>query len=82
MTAWTEYSEADFDAKRAPAHVRRNAGKGQAPLFAAGTPVVPAKPAPKAPEMDGQGGLFGTGPEDVSGAWDGFQVVSDADPGL
>lgn len=60
MTAWGEFTEADFDMARAPRYVRDNQAAGMVPLFGAGTPTV--KRAAGA-ELDGQEAMF---PDDLT----------------
>lgn len=72
MTAWTEYSEADFDARRAPRKAARRAAEaaeaGQGALFFAPMPVAPVKSAPAAePELPGQEAMFGPNPGEEPG---------------
>jgi len=59
---WLAFSEADFDASRAPtsAASKRAARRDQAGLFFVATPVTrPAKRAALPPELPGQHALFG-----------------------
>jgi hypothetical protein len=59
MTDWAQFSEADFDAARAPRKARQRES-GQAPLFFVATPVTrPGRTAPPAAQLPGQGDLFG-----------------------
>jgi hypothetical protein len=62
MTAWQEFSRADFDSSLAPKYVRQNSAAGQEQLFNAGTPVAATakRRAATAQQLDGQGAMFGT----------------------
>jgi hypothetical protein len=61
MTAWSEFSPADFDKSRAPRHLR-NRGAEQPGLFFVATPTVrPGKAARLPEQLPGQLGLFGPG---------------------
>lgn len=64
MTAWDDFSLADFDKTRAPRGAAKRAAQdaaaGQAGLFHVPTPVLPAEPAPGREELPGQAGLFET----------------------
>lgn len=66
MTAWHDFSAADFDArqadKRAARAARQAAEAGQAGLFFVATPAREAKRAAAAEQLPGQDGLFGTEP--------------------
>jgi hypothetical protein len=59
---WLEFTEADFDASRAPrgAAAKRAREADQAGLFFVATPVTrPAKHAPLPEQLPGQDALFG-----------------------
>lgn len=63
MTAWQEFSRADFDArlagKKAARAARQAAESGQAGLFFVATPEREHKPAPAAEQLPGQAAMFG-----------------------
>jgi hypothetical protein len=59
MTAWQEFSRADFDSALAPKYVRQNSAAGQEQLFNAGTPVAAPKRKAGQAELDGQCAMFG-----------------------
>ena len=65
MTAWHEFSPADFDArkadKRAARQAREAAGSGQSGLFFVPTPERETRPAATAEQLDGQSELFTDG---------------------
>ena len=63
MTAWQDFSRADFDArladKRAARAAREAAAAGQAGLFFVATPEREAKRAPVTDQLPGQADMFG-----------------------
>ena len=74
MANWSQFSEADFDSRRAPRRALNraaaDAAAGQDGLFFVPTPTQPAKSAPAPEQLDGQGDLFGTAEdEDAEPDW-------------
>jgi hypothetical protein len=67
VTAWREFTAADFDISQAPKRMRQAAEAGQDALFTNGTPTRTAKPATPAPELAGQFDLFGDPAEHTAG---------------
>jgi hypothetical protein len=63
MTAWQDFSRADFDArladKKAARAAREAAAAGQAGLFYVATPERERKTTAQAEQLDGQGAMFG-----------------------
>ena len=70
MANWSQFSEADFDSRRAPRRALNraaaDAAAGQDGLFFVATPVQAAKAAPEPEQLPGQADLFGDGGQGVS----------------
>jgi hypothetical protein len=68
VTAWEEFSRADFDArladKRAARAAREAAAAGQTGLFYVATPERETRPAAEAEQLPGQGAMFGADEEE------------------
>ena len=63
MTAWQDFSPADFDARKADRRALRQARQaaetGQAGLFFVATPERETKSAPAPEQLPGQASMFG-----------------------
>ena len=65
MTAWQDFSPADYDARKADKRALRQARQatetGQTGLFFVATPERETAPKPAAEQLDGQSDLFSDG---------------------